>query len=217
MDTEEKLNTLTQVMLELNDLETEKIACALLAKGVEPVKILTVCERALTVIGEKYAAGEYFIAGLIMAGEIMSRITELITPYLPKTTPNLDKPHGRVLIGTVEGDIHDLGKNIAGAFLSAHGFKVRDLGVDVPPDDFIAECLQFQPDIIGLSALLCSRFPALGETVAILKKHRGEQNKPVIFISGGQLTENHRELYGADFFVHDAYAALKLCEKLMAH
>ena len=213
MVNDEKLNALSAVLLELDDLETEKITRSLLAEGVEPVEILTVCEQALAAIGEKYATGEYFISGLIMAGEIMTRITELITPHLPEGAPSA-LPHGRVLIGTIEGDIHDLGKNIAGALLSAHGFEVRDLGVDVPADDFITECRRFKPDIIGLSALLSSRFPTLGETVEALKKQRGGKSKPAIFISGGQLTESHRALYGADYFVGDAYDTVKLCEEL---
>ncbi len=213
LDSQITLQNLSRALVDLDDAGAVDLTCALLERRVAPVDILTTCEGALTAIGEKYADGEYFISGLIMAGEIMSRITELVTPRL--VDPEARPLRGRILIGTVEGDIHDLGKNIAGALLSAYGFKVRDLGVDVSTEEFVRECREFAPDIVGLSALLSSCYPALERTVAGLKVFRGEAPTPAIFISGAQITDEHRRQYGADFQVDTAFDTVRLCEKII--
>lgn len=210
------LDSLAAAMVDLEDEQAEQTARGLLESGIEPVEILTACEKALAVIGEKYASGEYYISGLIMAGEIMTNITALATPYL-SSTPDTRDVRGRVLIGTVEGDIHDLGKNIAGALLAAHGFQVHDLGVDVPAEDFVRVCREFKPDIVGLSVLLGTCFASLGDTVEALKDYRDETGNPVIFISGSQVNENIRKRYGgADYYVPTAYETVMLCENICA-
>ena len=207
------LADLNQALVELDDAVAVELTGLLLERGTEPVDILTTCEQGLTAIGEKYAEGEYFISGLIMAGEMMSRITELVTPHLVTTEPR--PVRGRVLIGTVEGDIHDLGKNIAGALLSAHGFSVHDLGVDVPAADFVKASRQYKPDIVGLSALLNSCFPALHQTVKGMRKHRGARAKPSIIISGALVTEEHRRLYEADYQAETAFDTVRICERII--
>jgi methanogenic corrinoid protein MtbC1 len=181
--------------------------------GVDPKAIMTACEEALTSIGERYAAGEYFIAGLIMAGEVVSRVLELLTPRL--VTDKLGAKRAKVLIGTVKGDIHGLGKNIAGALLTAYGFEVRDLGVDVPCSEFVSHFRKFNPDIVGLSVLLTSCFPSLVETIAALSKEKNSSGKPSIFISGGQIRENFLNVFGADYYVETAFDTVKLCERLV--
>ncbi|UQZ90417.1 cobalamin-binding protein [Deltaproteobacteria bacterium Smac51] len=207
------LEKLSRTLVELDDECCVSITSELLEQGIEPIEILSCCEKALAVIGEKYAAGEYYIAGLIMAGELMSQITDEVTPWLPHS--QVRGSRGRVLIGTIQGDIHGLGKNIAGALLSAHGFEVKDLGVDVPLCDFIKECEVFQPDVVGLSVLLSTCFPSLGETVAGLRTVRGGKVKPYIFITGAQVRDEHRQQYGADFNVITAFDTVRLCEKLV--
>ena len=207
------LMDLNQALTELDDAGAVELTRILLDRGAEPVEILTTCEKGLTSIGEKYAEGEYYISGLIMAGEMMSRITELVTPHL--VSPGARPIRGRVLIGTVEGDIHDLGKNIAGALLSAHGFSVRDLGVDVPAADFVQECRRYKPDVVGLSALLVGCFPALGQTVKGLKKFRGTKVKPSILISGAMVTEELRGQYGADFQAETAFDTVRICDQII--
>ncbi len=207
------LNDLSRALIELEDGSVRNLTQNLLDQGVEPVDILTTCEKALTAIGERYAAGEYFISGLIMAGEMMSQVSARLTPRLAAPEPHVLR--GRVLIGTVEGDIHDLGKNIAGTLLTAHGFKVRDLGVDVPAADFLEECRRFQPDIVGLSALLTTCYPALGRTVAGLKEFRARAARPAILISGANIDESHRQLYGADFQAATAFDTVRICEDIV--
>jgi 5-methyltetrahydrofolate--homocysteine methyltransferase len=213
MNDQASLRQLGEVLVDLDEELVAGLTLELLARAVEPVEILTTCEQALASIGEKYEAGEYFISGLIMAGEMMSRITELLTPHL--AIPEAALLRGRILIGTIEGDIHDLGKNIAGALLSAHGFQVLDLGVDVSAADFVKAALKFKPEIIGLSALLGSCFPALSQTIARLKEMRGLAKAPAIFISGAQITDEHRKIYGADFQAASAFDTVHLCEKII--
>ena len=213
MNDDTNLQRLGEILIDLDEGAVADLTRDLLARDIEPVKILTTCEQALAAIGEKYEAGEYFISGLIMAGEMMSRITELLTPHL--VTPEAHILRGRILIGTIEGDIHDLGKNIAGALLSAHGFQVMDLGVDVPATDFVKEAQRFKPEIIGLSALLGSCFPALAQTIARLREMRGTAKAPAIFISGAQITDEHRIMYGADFQAANAFDTVRLCETII--
>lgn len=211
--TEATLDDLVRALVDLEVPGTLNVAKELNERKVAPVDILTACERALTEIGERYATGEYFIAGLIMAGEIMNRVITLVAPRMADNVVNLLR--GRVLIGTVKGDIHGLGKNIAGALLTAYGFEVLDLGVDVPVDEFVRHCNDFQPDIIGLSVLLTSCYPYLGDTIAALRAARGSSRRPAIFISGAQITPQHKKLYKADHQVETAFDTVRLCERLV--
>ncbi|MDL2260077.1 cobalamin-dependent protein [Deltaproteobacteria bacterium OttesenSCG-928-K17] len=210
--------TLDDLIRTLVDLEvpgTTNVAAELNEQGVDPKDIMTACEKALVEIGLRYEQGEYFIAGLIMAGEIMNRVISLVAPRMGASVVNMLR--GKVLIGTVKGDIHGLGKNIAGALLSAYGFEVKDLGVDVPVYEFVEACQSFQPDIIGLSVLLTSCYDNLGETIAALKTERKSDKNPVIFISGAQITKEHQRLYGADHCVETAFDTVRLCEVLVRH
>ncbi|MDR1921661.1 MAG: cobalamin-dependent protein [Candidatus Adiutrix sp.] len=207
------LAALNAALVSLDDVAGVETARRLLECGVAPIEIMTACEKSLTEIGEKYARGEYFIAGLIMAGDLMSRIIELVTPRLVAGAET-NSARGRVLIGTVQGDIHGLGKNIAGALLSAYGFSVRDLGVDVVCEDFVRECREFKPDIVGLSVLLSTCYPHLAETIRALRELRGQKEKPAIFISGAQVTPQTKERYGADYYAETAFDTVHLCQKL---
>jgi methanogenic corrinoid protein MtbC1 len=210
---EADLSRLTAAVEELRVQEAIEATKLLNDMGVEPKVIMASCETALTRIGERYAAGEYFIAGLIMAGEVFNRVLDLVTPRW--ATDKVGLRRARILIGTVKGDIHGLGKNIAGALLSAYGFEVNDLGVDVPASEFVNQAASFQPDAIGLSVLLTSCFHSLGDTVEALAEARGEAERPFIFISGGQLNEELKNSFGADFYVSTAFDTVRLCERLI--
>ncbi|MDR1545531.1 MAG: cobalamin-dependent protein [Deltaproteobacteria bacterium] len=206
-------DSLVKAVADLEVRSSLKLAKELRDRGVNPFEIMTACENALAQIGDRYAAGEYFIAGLIMAGEIVGRIVELLAPSFPTGPQGTQK--AKVLIGTVKGDIHGLGKSIAGALLSAYGFLVKDLGVDVPTEEFLENVRVFQPDAVGLSVLLTSCFHNLKETVTVLRRERREDDRPIIFISGGQITAEHIETFGADHYVDTAFDAVRLCERLI--
>ncbi len=207
------LGDLTNSLVQLEMDKTVKIVQLLNEQKVDPSDIFTACEQALTEIGDLYAAQKYYIAGLIMAGEIMERVTALVAPRMAEEGNNILK--GKVMIGTVKGDIHDLGKNMAGALLAAFGFEVYDLGVDVPPKEFVQRAKTIQPDIIGLSVLLTSCYPALGETIELLNQERGDKATPSIIISGSQISDEHKEFYHADYYAVTAFETKRICELIV--
>jgi methanogenic corrinoid protein MtbC1 len=181
--------------------------------GPDPTQIMEVCQKSLIDIGRKYETGEYFIAGLIMAGDIMKQIIDMVLPHVEK--PQKPYGRGRVLIGTVAGDIHDLGKNMAGAMLTAYGYEVRDLGVDVRPESFLEEARRFCPHIVGLSSLMTSGHSALTQTVRLLRHQLNIEPKPVIFISGAMIIDSVKKRSGADYLVNNVAETVFLCERVM--
>ena len=211
---ETDLASLKRALIELDIKGAIRLVRRMNERRESPADIMTVCEEALGEIGERYAAGEYYIAGLIMAGEIMNRIITILAPRMGGG--EVRRGRGRVLIGTVKGDIHDLGKNMAGALLTVYGFEVRDLGVDVPAEEFIKVMSEFQPDVVGLSVLLTSCYGQLAATVEALKKARGEASTPYILISGSQITPDHCRLFKADCQAVGAFDTVRLCAQLIS-
>jgi methanogenic corrinoid protein MtbC1 len=179
--------------------------------GDDPLLIIEDCQEGMRQVGARYERNEYFLAGLVMAGEIFSQVMELLQPVIARHVPG--QASGRILLGTVEGDIHDLGKNIVNMLLSCHNFVVHDLGVNVSPTAFAEQAAQVQPHIVGLSGLLTSSYDAMNETVALLRA-RGYQG-PII-IGGGQLNEKVCKYVGADHWASDAGAGVELCQRLMS-
>ena len=124
---------------------------------------------------------------------------------------------GRVLVGTVSGDIHDIGKNMFGMLLTCHGFDVVDLGVDVPPDVFSAKAVEVQPDIVGLSGLITASFESMKETVTALRAQAKVHKLSFPIIIGGGMIDNQVCQYvGADYWMPDAMAGVRLCEELLS-
>jgi methanogenic corrinoid protein MtbC1 len=179
--------------------------------GDDPLLIIEDCQEGMRQVGARYERNEYFLAGLVMAGEIFSQVMELLQPVIARHVPG--QASGRILLGTVEGDIHDLGKNIVNMLLSCHNFVVHDLGVNVSPTAFAEQTAQVQPHIVGLSGLLTSSYDAMRETVALLRA-RGYQG-PII-IGGGQLNEKVCEYVGADHWTTDAGTGVELCQRLIS-
>jgi 5-methyltetrahydrofolate--homocysteine methyltransferase len=145
-----------------------------------------------------------------MAGEMLTQITQIIKPELAKM-PEV-KRHGKVLIGTVKGDIHDIGKNIVSFMLDVNGFDVRDLGVDVAPQKFVEAIRDFHPQVIGLSGFLTLAFDAMKETIEAIKA-AGLRDGVKIMIGGGQISEQIRGYAGADAYGRDAMAGVSLAKK----
>ena len=209
---EADLAKLKRGLVNLDIKKTVRLVRRMNERREAPAEIMAVCEEALNDIGERYAAGEYYIAGLIMAGEIMNRIITILAPRMGGG--EVRRGRGRVLIGTVKGDIHDLGKNMAGALLSVYGFEVRDLGVDVPAEEFLRALAEFQPNIVGLSALLTSCYGHLAATVEAIRKVRGDSPIPHILISGNHITMDHCRLFQADCHAASAFDTVRLCAQL---
>ncbi|HEY44919.1 MAG TPA: cobalamin-binding protein [Anaerolineae bacterium] len=182
-----------------------------LEAGDDSLLIIEDCQEGMRQVGVRYERNEYYLAGLIMAGEIFSQVMELLQPVIERQVSG--QASGRIVLGTVEGDIHDLGKNIVNMLLSCHNFVVHDLGVDVAPTTFAEQATKMRPHLVGLSGLLTSSYDAMRETIALLRS-RGYQ-KPII-IGGGQLSEEVCQYVSADHWTTDAVAGVVLCQRLMA-
>ncbi|MDX1686547.1 MAG: cobalamin-dependent protein [Candidatus Promineifilaceae bacterium] len=186
-----------------------------LAEGDDPLKVVEDSQEGLRQVGVRYEQGEYYIAGLIMAGEIFRQVMELVQPAI--TEQHEGDEEGRILLGTVAGDIHDIGKNNLSLLLRCYGFTVRDLGVDVPPAQFLQEALRFRPDLIGLSGLLTTSFDAMEETIALIRSSEDGQIAQVpIIIGGSQVNAEVCQYVGADHWVVDAMQGVRLCQRLLA-
>jgi methanogenic corrinoid protein MtbC1 len=178
--------------------------------GDDPLLIIQDCKEGMRQVGLRYERNEYFLAGLIMAGEIFRQVMELLQPSIERQVSG--QASGCILLGTVEGDIHDLGKNIVNMLLSCHNFVVHDLGVNVSPAVFAEQAAQVQPHLVGLSGLLTSSYDAMRETVVLLRE-QGYQG-PVI--AGGRISEKVCEYVGADYWTTDAMTGVELCRRLMS-
>jgi len=205
---------LAQLVADLEEDSVLELVQERLAAGDDPLQIIKECNDGMRTVGQRYEQGEYFVAGLIMSGEIFREVVELVQPLLRQQFEGDDS--GLVLVGTVSGDIHDIGKNIFGILLSCHGFKVIDLGVDIPPDVFAAKAIETQPDIVGLSGLITASFETMKETIIILRtKAQGHDLDFPIIIGGGMVDEQICQYVGADHWVSDAMAGVRLCEEIL--
>ncbi len=178
--------------------------------------ILNMTLEGLNMVGRRYEAGEYYVAGLVMAGEIMRQILQLIAVRSPLTLPEGERA-GLVVLGTVEGDIHDLGKDMAKEVLMANGFEVHDLGVDVAPEQYLAESIRLQPDLVGLSILISTSYPALNKAVNQLRNLiPAGFKRPGIIIGGGAVDEAVFEHTQADLWCRDLLSMGELCREFIA-
>ncbi len=201
----------------LADLEEEavlEIVRKRIEDGEDLMQILEECNEGMQIVGTRYEQGEYYIAGLIMSGEIFREVVEMVQPLLVKKTDR--KSSGRILVGTVSGDIHDIGKNMLGMLLSCYGFTVIDLGVDVPPAEFAARAVEIRPDIVGLSGLITASFEMMRETIQMLRSESAKNDHSFpILIGGGMIDEQVCQYVGADYWSRDAMAGVRLCQTLL--
>lgn len=210
-------DTRDQLINLLADLEEEEVLRLVqqrVAAGADPLQIIEDCNEGMRLVGQRYERGEFYVSGLIMSGEIFREVVEYVQPMLEQRAT--DESSGRVLVGTVSGDIHDIGKNMVGMLLACHGFTVVDLGVDVPPAEFAAKAIAVKPDIVGLSGLITSSFESMRATVRVL---RAEAQKHAlsfpIVIGGGMIDEQVCRFVGADYWASDAMSGVRLCQRLM--
>jgi 5-methyltetrahydrofolate--homocysteine methyltransferase len=182
----------------------------MVAGGTDPMQILEAAREAMDVVGKRFEEGEYFLPELIMAGEILNQITDIIKPELAKAPQGPSR--GKVVIGSVAGDIHDIGKNIVTFMLDVNGFEVHDLGVDVSPQAFVEAIQQHQPEVVGLSGFLTLAFDAMKATVAAIQA-AGLRDGVKIMVGGGQVDEKIRAYAGADAYGDDAMEAVVLAKR----
>ena len=194
----------------MREEETLKLVKEMVDGGSEPMAILDAAREAMDIVGKRYEEGVYFLPELMLAGEMLNQITDILKPEMAKL-PEV-KRHGKVLIGTVEGDIHDIGKDIVGFMLDVNGFEVRDLGVDVPAQKFVEAIQDFKPQVVGLSGFLTLAFDVMKDTVDAIKA-AGLRDEVKIMIGGGQINEDIKKYTGADAYGNDAMAGVSLAKK----
>ena len=199
---------LIDAITEMREEDAVAITNKLLDGGASPTDILNACKDAMDVIGKRFEDGEAFIPELILAGEMMTTITEILKPRMAEDATG--EKLGKVVIGTVQGDIHDIAKDIVTFMLELNGFDVTDLGVDVAPETFVETAKETGAKIVGLSGFLTLAYDPMKETVAAFKEAGMEDVK--IMIGGGQVDEQIRQYTGADAYGHDAMAAVAIAK-----
>jgi methanogenic corrinoid protein MtbC1 len=186
----------------------------LLEEGANPMRVLDLCRQAMDIVGKRFEQGEYFLPELVLAGEMLENIGRVAKPLIKQGPGGEPKKLAKVLIGTVHGDLHDIGKNIVTFMLDINGFEVKDIGIDVPVKTFVDEINEFKPDVVGLSGFLTLAFDSMKETIAAIQE-AGLRNKLKIMIGGGQVDEAVRNYTGADAFGTNAIEAVSLCKNWM--
>ncbi len=201
---------LVSTLADLKEEEVLKIVKHRLGAGEEPLKILEDARKGMEIVGKRFADSEYFIPDLLYSGEILKAITELVKPRLNQAAES--KKLGKVVFGTVAGDIHDIGKDIVVFMLDVNGFEVYDLGVDVPAQKFVDKIKETNASIVGLSGFLSLAFDSMKDTVEAIKA-ASLRDKVKIMIGGGQITDKINKYTGADAHGKDAMTGVTLAKK----
>ena len=209
---EELLEKIRDSIVNLDFDGSKELVRKALEAEVDPNEIISKCiAEAMNIVGEKYESGEYFLSELIVAGEIGKEITEILKPHLKGAET---KKLGKVVIGTVKGDLHDIGKNIVAMMLEAAGFEVIDLGADVPPEKFVEAVEKEKPDIVAMSALLTVTMVEMENVIKALKE-AGLRDKVKVIIGGAPVTEEFARKIGADAYAPDAVQGVRICKAWM--
>jgi len=196
---------LVHALSELKEKETIEIVQARLDSGEDPLQILDDARKAMEIVGKRFEDGTYFIPDLVYSGEILHSVSEMVKPKITKEADV--KRLGKVIIGTVKGDIHDIGKNIVTFMLDVNGFEVYDLGIDVPAEKFIEKIKETSASVVELSGFLTVAFDSMKDTIDAIKK-AGLRDKVKIIIGGGNMNDEIKAYAGADAYGVDAMAAV---------
>ena len=208
-----RMKTQSQLVSAIANLNEElalKLIRDRLAENEDPLILIEDCQKGLQRVGDRYTQHKYYLSGLIMGGEIFYEVMELVRPAMESRISGTSS--GKILLGTVQSDIHDLGKNIFKLLLSCYKLTVYDLGVDVPPEEFLRQAKKLQPDIVGLSGLITKAYDSMRETIGLFRK---EGYQVPIVIGGSQLSKEVFQYTGADYWVNKADVGVKLCLRLL--
>jgi 5-methyltetrahydrofolate--homocysteine methyltransferase len=201
---------LVKTLADLKEQEVIKIVEDRLNAKEDPLKILGDARKGMEIVGKRFASSEYFIPDLVYSGEILKAVTEMVKPKLSKAGEI--KRVGKVVFGTVAGDIHDIGKDIVVFMLDVNGFEVHDLGIDVPVQKFVDKIKETGAPIVGLSGFLTLAFDSMKQTIDAIKA-AGLRDKVKIMIGGGQMSDEIKNYTGADAYGKDAMAGVSLAKK----
>ena len=208
------LEKLKQCVASFDEEGVVKVCKEALAAGIAPSRLVVDgMAKGMDVVGAKYEAGEYFLSELIMAGETMTAGMKIVEPLLKK---GAYERIGTVTIGTVSGDVHDIGKNIVAMLLTTTGFDVNDLGVDVPANRFLQELRTHRPDIMAMSGLLTLAMPEMENVIRKVEEAKLRHNVKLIVVGGTPITEEFARKIGADAYGPTAVAGVKMCRELMS-
>ncbi|NVM04925.1 MAG: corrinoid protein [Candidatus Helarchaeota archaeon] len=206
------LNKIINSIANLDIQNVPKLCEEALNKGILPTKIITNgLVKGLAIVGEKFEAKEYFIPELIVVGESVKRAMKILEPHMKKT--DIIKI-GKVIVGTVHGDLHDIGKNLLKIYLEADGFEVIDLGNDAPKEKFVEIIRAEKPFIVGMSALTTFTMPEMEKVIEALKE-AGLRNQVKIIIGGAPITKKFADMIGADDYAKDVIEGVKICKRWM--
>ncbi len=200
-------DNLIRLIADLKENEALAMVKQKLSESVDPLSLLDDARKAMEIVGKRFESGDYFLPDLIMAGAIIEEISKIVKPHLVKERTETKK--GKVIIGTVAGDIHDIGKDIVVFMLDVNGYDVVDLGIDVPIDTFVSKVKELNPQVVGLSGFLTLAFDAMKKTVEAIEA-AGLRKGIKIMIGGGQIDEEVRKYTKADAYGKDAIAAVQL-------
>ncbi len=201
---------LVDLIVSLDEKEAVELVQKKVESGEDPLKILDQVRTAMAKVGEKFENKEFFLPDLIMSGEILRQITDILKP---KLKAGVEVKHlGKIVLGTVAGDIHDIGKDIVKFMLDTNGFEVHDLGVDVPKEKFVEKIKETKPQIVALSGFLTLAYDSMKATIEEIEK-AGLRGKVKIIIGGGQMDETIRKYVKADAYGKDAVEAVAIAKK----
>jgi 5-methyltetrahydrofolate--homocysteine methyltransferase len=202
---------LVEAMANMKEDEALAIVDDLLAKGEDPQKVLDLSSEAMKVVGERYQDGTYFLPELIMSGEMVRKIGDILKPKLAEKS-GAGKKLGTVVLGTVRGDIHDIGKDIVGFMLEVNGFEVYDLGIDQPEEKFVEAVKEHKPQVLALSGFLSVAFDSMKSTIEQVEA-AGLRKDLKVIIGGGQMDDTVRAYTTADAYGDDAMAAVAFAKE----
>ncbi len=208
----DQLSSLREAILIGDGGAAARAAGEALAAGVSPVDVIAEgISPAMGEVGQLFEEGEYFVPELLIAARATKEVFAILRPLLAETGA---RPAGRVLLATVEGDLHDIGKNLVGAMLEGAGFEVVDLGVDIPASRFVSAVEAERPQIVGLSALLTTTMPAMKTTLEALDA-AGLRSQVKVMVGGAPVTQRYADSIGADGYGDTATAAVELARSLI--
>jgi methanogenic corrinoid protein MtbC1 len=205
---------LVKAVSEIQEDEALRLVQDAIEKGEKPLDILADCQKAMNIVGERYESREYFLPELVMSGELLQEISDILKPVMQaESSGEGDSKRGRIVLGTVSGDIHDIGKDIVGFMLEVNGFEVHDLGVDVPEERFVEAVKEVKPQVLALSGFLTLAYDSMKSTVEKLKK-AGLRDEVKIMIGGGsQIGEKVKDYVAADDYGKNAVEAVRLAKQ----
>jgi len=211
---EELFKQMAQAVIDGDDEEAISLAQQALEQGVDPLEAINKgYTSGMDVVGELYSTGEYFLPDLILGGEAMKAALAALEPAL-KASGQAREVLGIVVLGSVKGDIHEIGKSLVGSMLSANGFEVHDLGIDIEAEEFVSKAREYDADIVALSALLTTTMLHQRDVIEHLAE-AGLKDRVKVMVGGSPVTQGWADQIGADGFAEDATGAVSVAKKLM--